>query len=65
MKTMTKSLSEGWISSIHIPGRAEKTIEEHKRILQAIKDKDPEKAEKEMKNHLEKALNDILGSIKK
>ena len=65
MKTMTKSLPEGWITSLHIPGRIKKTIEEHQKILQAIKDKDPVKAEKEMKNHLENALKDILDSIEK
>ncbi len=26
MKTMTTSLSEGWITSLHIPGRIEKTV---------------------------------------
>ena len=65
MKTMTKSLPEGWISSLHIPGRAEKTVSEHREILQAIKDRDTVKAEKAMKSHLEKALSDILGSIDK
>ncbi len=64
MKTMTKSLPEGWISSLNIPGRIDKTISEHKMILDAIKNKDTERAEKEMKNHLERALEDILGSIK-
>ncbi len=63
MKTMTKSLPEGWISSLHIPGREKKTIEEHRKILQAIKDRDPVKAEKAMKEHLENAIGDILGSI--
>ncbi len=63
MKTMTKSLPEGWISSLHIPGREEKTIDEHRKILKAIKDKDPGKAEIAMKEHLENALRDILSSI--
>ena len=65
MKTMTKSLPEGWISSLHIPGRTEKTVNEHMDILKAIKERDPGKAEKAMKEHIDNALADILGSIEK
>jgi GntR family transcriptional regulator, transcriptional repressor for pyruvate dehydrogenase complex len=64
MKTMTSSLPEGWITSLHIPGRSEKTIEEHKAILQAIKDKDSSAAEKAVKRHLNNALADIRASLK-
>ena len=63
MKTMTSSLPEGWITSLHIPGRSEKTIEEHKAILQAIKNKDSSAAEKSMKRHLNNALADIRASL--
>ena len=65
MKTMTKSLPEGWISSLHIPGRSEKTVSEHKEILKAIKERDPLKAEKAMMDHLDNALADILNSVVK
>jgi GntR family transcriptional repressor for pyruvate dehydrogenase complex len=65
MKTMTKSLPEGWISSLHVPGRAEKTIEEHQMILDAIKTGDVEGAEKAMQQHLNNAIADIRTSMKK
>ena len=63
MKTMTRSLSEGWITSLHIPGRIEKTIGEHGAILDAIRDRDPERAEGEMMRHLSNALSDIRDSM--
>ena len=64
MKTMTKSLPEGWISSLHVPSRAEKTIVEHKLIVDAIKDRDARKAEEAMLKHLHNAIEDIKGIIK-
>jgi len=64
MKTMTKSLPEGWITSLHIPGRAKKTIDEHRSIIEAIKDGDSEQAESAMMKHLNNALHDIRASIK-
>lgn len=63
MKTMTNSLSEGWISSLHVPGRIEKTVGEHKAILEAIKKGDPKSAEQAMIEHLNKAIKDIKGSM--
>ncbi len=63
MKTMTSSLPEGWITSLHIPGRSEKTIEEHKAILKAIQERDSSAAEKAMKSHLNNALADIRASL--
>ena len=65
MKTMTKLLHEGWISSLHVPGRAVKTVVEHGRIADAIKHRDPEKAERAMYDHLQNALEDIRASMKK
>jgi len=65
MKTMTETLSEGWITSLHIPGRIEKTIVEHGNVIQAIKSGDPEAAEKAMTLHIQNALNDIKASIGK
>ncbi|SCY62067.1 FadR/GntR family transcriptional regulator [Desulfoluna spongiiphila] len=60
MKTMAESLSEGWISSLNIPGRAERTVAEHKAIFDAIKARDPKRAEKVMMAHLENAEKEIL-----
>src|SRR6056297_1687253 len=63
MKTMTNSLSEGWISSLHVPGRTEKTVGEHKDILDAIKQGDPARAEQAMVVHLKNAVSDIRASM--
>ena len=65
MKTMTSSLSEGWITSLHIPGRIEKTVGEHYAVFEAIRDGDPERAEKEMVRHLTNALGDIKASMER
>lgn len=59
MKSMTTSLPNGWISSLHTPGRIEKTIHEHKAILDAVKNRDRDGAERAMTVHLENALDDI------
>lgn len=59
MKSMTTSLPNGWISSLYTPGRIEKTVNEHKAILDAIKNKDKTSAEQAMSQHLVNALKDI------
>ncbi len=64
MKTMAENLNDGWISSLRIPGRARKTIREHRDVFQAIKDRNPEKAEKAMLKHLENALKEIKEYMK-
>ena len=63
MKAMTQSLSEGWISSLHTPGRIEKTVCEHKRVLEAIAEHDADAAEEAMTEHLNNALQDIRRSM--
>ncbi|WP_319558854.1 FadR/GntR family transcriptional regulator [Marispirochaeta sp.] len=63
MKAMTDSLSEGWISSLHTPGRIEKTVCEHTEVIDAIVARDPRKAEEAMTLHLNNALNDIRKSM--
>lgn len=59
MKTMTSTLHEGWISSLHVPGRVQKTVSEHAAIVDAIKRKDAAQAERSMEKHLKNALADI------
>lgn len=59
MKSMAISLPGGWISSLNTPGRIEKTIHEHQKILNAIKNRDEAAAEQAMTSHLEKAVHDI------
>ena len=63
MKTMTTVLFEGWISSLHIPGRIQRTIEEHQNVVKAILERDPQGAEQAMREHLTKALRDIQASL--
>ncbi|MFH0785852.1 MAG: FadR/GntR family transcriptional regulator [Pseudomonadota bacterium] len=64
MKSMTTSLPNGWISSLHTPGRIEKTVQEHKAILDAVKNRDAEGAERAMTTHLENALADIRSHMR-
>lgn len=63
MKTMTQSLHEGWISSLHVPGRIQKTISEHQEIVDAIKNHDKDLSERKMVEHLNNALEDIKKSM--
>jgi GntR family transcriptional repressor for pyruvate dehydrogenase complex len=65
MKTMTKSLPVGWISSLHVPGRVEKTIIEHCAIVDAIRNHNPDKAEQLMIDHLNNARNEIMELIER
>jgi GntR family transcriptional regulator, transcriptional repressor for pyruvate dehydrogenase complex len=59
MKTMAETLNEGWYTTLNIPGRLERTIEEHGGILESIKQKAPEEAAGRMRRHLLNALDDI------
>lgn len=63
MRTMTKTLTEGWVSSLHVPGRIKKTIGEHRCILEAVAAHDQERAETEMLRHLQNALADIKATM--
>jgi len=65
MKTMTQSLPEGWISSLNVPGRIEKTVDEHCSIVDAIRNHDAGQAEQRMTRHLNNAWADIVDSMKK
>ncbi len=65
MRTMAKSLPEGWISSLHIPGRAEKTINEHCNVVAAIAEHDPDAAERAMITHLRNAMSEIAAFLEK
>jgi len=65
MKTMTRSLPVGWISSLHVPGRVEKTIIEHCAIVDAIRNHNPDRAEQLMIEHLNNARNEIMELIER
>ena len=47
------------INSISSPGRANKMLEEHKRILEAIKEKNPDKAEELTKEHIVNTMKNL------
>ena len=61
-KSMITSMFDDWISSFHTPGRMEKTVSEHGRILAAIKARDAEAARTGMADHLHNAIRDIKAS---
>ena len=63
IRTMAKSLPIGWITSLHVPGRTNKTVAEHNAIFDAIRGHDEKKAERAMIVHLENAQREILNLI--
>ena len=65
MRTMAKSLPDGWITSLHVPGRIEKTVLEHSKIVEAVNSRNPETAEKTMRQHLDNAITEIKESLSK
>ncbi|MFQ3621767.1 MAG: FadR/GntR family transcriptional regulator [Spirochaetales bacterium] len=65
MRTMTRLLHEGWISSLHVPGRIQKSVVEHRKVVEAIQAKDPKGAERAMKDHLTQALQEIRLAMRK
>ncbi len=63
MEAMITSLPNAWISSLNIPGRLEKTVQEHGNVLKAIKKRDKNAAENAMTRHLANAVYDITSQI--
>lgn len=59
MSTFSRSLNEGWITSLSLPGRQIKTISEHRAILDAIEARDADEARRTMKVHLENAFSEV------
>ena len=49
--------------NLHIPGRAEISLEEHKKILQAIQERKPEDAARSMRVHLESVKNNLKAIV--
>ncbi len=52
MESLLDLLSEARKITVQLPGRYKHSVEGHKRILEAIKDRDPSKAEEAMMAHL-------------
>jgi len=65
MKTMTQSLTEGWVSSLNVPGRIKKSVDEHRAIDEAIRNRDAMLAENKMAEHLNNALREVRLSMEK
>lgn len=61
-KSMITSMFDDWISSFHTPGRMDKTVGEHGRVLDAIKARDADAARDCMTAHLRNAIRDIKTS---
>lgn len=58
-ETITHYLHEGWKGVLPIPGRAQKTIEEHQKILAAIRAGNTGEAAAAMSLHLGNAVKDL------
>lgn len=54
------SIVQGYIETVNIPGSFEKAVVRHKRILEAIKNKDSELAKDQMEQHLKEAIDEIF-----
>lgn len=64
-RSLTTSMFDDWISSLHVPGRAEKTVVEHGLVLEAVKGGQAEAAMEHMAAHLRNAIRDIKESAKR
>lgn len=65
MNYLIDLLSESRNKSIQIPGRAIQSIQEHAKILQAIKQRDSQLAQQYMKEHIESVERSITDSSPK
>jgi len=54
-----ESIIEGYFETINVPGSAKKALNYHTNIFEAIRNGNPENAEKEMQEHLKATLEDI------
>ena len=62
-RSMTTSMFDDWVSSLHTPGRVQKTVGEHGLILEAIKTRNADAARDHMDAHLRNAISDIKESF--
>ncbi len=60
MNLIKDSLSLSREATLRIKGQPARTIEDHLKVFEAIRDKDPEKASGLMKNHILKAKRNII-----
>ena len=62
-KNITEQAHRYRIKSLNISGRLKYSIEEHREIVEALKKKDPKKADKFSQNHIENTLKNILNHV--
>ncbi|MCM3567596.1 FadR/GntR family transcriptional regulator [Neobacillus mesonae] len=65
MLNLIDMLNEIHKETIEIPGRLYKSIQEHEKIVESVKKKEIDSAEKEMLRHLESVREDIIININK
>jgi GntR family transcriptional regulator, transcriptional repressor for pyruvate dehydrogenase complex len=61
MDILMDLLSDSRVRSLQAPGRAEKSLEGHRRILDAIRRRDPEAAAVRMRRHIEEIEGTLFG----
>jgi GntR family transcriptional repressor for pyruvate dehydrogenase complex len=59
MDTITRFLFEGWKATLRVHGRAQKTVVEHERVLNAIIKRDEREAKRAMESHLRHAIQNL------
>ncbi len=59
MDTIRRSVIVGWKAPLRVPGRMEKTIDEHQAILSALEAGDGEQAAEMSRRHLEEAIIEL------
>ena len=59
MDTITRFLFEGWKATLRVKGRPRKTVTEHKKILNAIVERDEKQAKLAMERHLRHAVQNL------
>ena len=62
-KNITEQAHRYRIKSLNVSGRLKRSMEEHRKIFEALKKKDPEKADKFLRKHIENSLKNILTHI--
>jgi len=62
-KNITEQAHRYRIKSLNVSGRLKRSMEEHRKIIEAFKKRDSEKADKFLRKHIENSLKNILTHI--
>ena len=60
VELIAELLDDSRRATLEIPGQPDKAVDDHMKIFEAIRDQDPERAEKEMLAHLTKAHKNVI-----